>query len=117
MYFKSVKGKNDEMEYGGIMMTIIQVQAMLEEKAKHVGRLGSVEGADILNIQLRAGEKIPTHNTDNEVLIIVQFGEVRFTIEGTETVLTRDTILTLKPLENHSLEAITDVRIIVVKLK
>ncbi|WP_341301362.1 AraC family ligand binding domain-containing protein [Lysinibacillus sp. FSL H8-0500] len=97
-------------------MTIIQVQAMLEEKAKFIGKLGSIDGADILNIQLRAGEKIPEHHTDNEVLIIVQFGEVRFVIEGVEKLLTPDTILALKPLEDHSLEAITDVCIVVIKL-
>ena len=98
-------------------MTIIQVQAMLEEKKKHISKLGSIEGADVLNIQLRAGEKIPEHHTDNEVLIIVQFGEVRFIIEGIEEILTQDTILALNPSEKHSLEAITDVRLIVIKLK
>ncbi len=98
-------------------MTIIQVQAMLKEKKKHIGKLGSIEGADVLNIQLRAGEKIPEHHTDNEVLIIVQFGEVRFIIEGVEEILTQDTILALNPSEKHSLEAITDVRLIVIKLK
>lgn len=105
------------MEYGGITMTIIHIQTMLEEKAKHVGKLGSVDGAEVLNIQLPAGEKIPAHHTDNEVLIIVQFGEVRFIIEEVEEMLTADTILALKPLESHSLEAITDTRIIVIKLK
>ncbi|WP_249662269.1 AraC family ligand binding domain-containing protein, partial [Lysinibacillus fusiformis] len=74
-------------------------------------------GADLLNIQLRAGEKIPEHHTDNEVLIIVQFGEVRFIIEGMEEILTQDTILALNPSEKQSLEAITDVRLIVIKLK
>ncbi|MCM0627174.1 AraC family ligand binding domain-containing protein [Lysinibacillus sp. OL1_EC] len=98
-------------------MTIIPIQAMLEEKTKHIGKLGSIAGADILNIQLRAGEKIPEHHADNEVLIIVQFGEVRFLVEGVEEILTQDTILTLKPSEKHSLEAITNVRVIVIKLK
>lgn len=70
-----------------------------------------------MNIQLRAGERIPEHHADNEVLIIVQFGEVRFLVEGVEEILTQDTILTLKPSEKHSLEAITDARVIVIKLK
>ena len=105
------------MEYGGMTMAIIPIQAMLEEKAKHIGKLGRIDGADILNIQLRAGEEIPEHHTDNEVLIIVQFGEVRFLVEGVEEILTQDTILTLKPSEKHSLEAITDARVIVIKLK
>ena len=65
---------------------------------------------------MRAGEKIPEHRADNEVLIIVQFGEVRFIVEGVEEILTQDTILTLKPSEKHSLEAVTDVRVIVIKL-
>lgn len=98
-------------------MTIISIQAMLEEKTKHIDKLGSMAGADILNIQLRAGEKIPEHHADNEVLIIVQFGEARFIVEGVEEILTPDTILALKPSEKHSLEAITDVRVIVIKLK
>ena len=51
------------------------------------------------------------------MLIIVQFGEVRFIVEGVEEILTQDTILTLKPSEKHSLEAVTDVRVIVIKLK
>ena len=98
-------------------MLILQVQGMLEEKEKHVGKLGSIDGAEILNIQLRAGEIVPKHNAKGEVLIIVQFGEVRCIVEDVETILTRDTILTMQPLENHSLEAVTDASVLVLKLK
>ncbi|MEG0259825.1 MAG: hypothetical protein RR651_08140 [Lysinibacillus sp.] len=98
-------------------MQIFQTQGMLEENAKYVSKLGSVEGAELLNIQLCAGEKIPKHNAKGEVLIIVQFGEVRCMIEEVETILTQNTVLTMQPLENHSLEAVTDASVIVVKLK
>lgn len=98
-------------------MVIFQVQEMLEEKVKHVSKLGSTDAVEILNIQLRAGEKIPRHNAKGEVLIIVQFGEVRCEVENVENILTQNSILAMQPLENHSLEALTDASVIVLKLK
>lgn len=88
----------------------------LLENQKKMSRLLASEKVDIINIQMRAGESIPTHNAKQSAIIIVRKGELIFNVEGTDHVLKDADILQLEPLENHSLEAITDVEVIVLKI-
>jgi len=99
-----------------IRMQRVTVPNELLEKKKKISRYLTSEKVDVLNIQMRAGEIIPTHNDPNTVVIVVRQGEVTFTVEGTKHRLSDKDVLCFEPLENHSLEAHTDVEIVVLKI-
>lgn len=98
-------------------MQKLSVANELLSKNKHIGKLLASESVDILNIQLASGEKIPTHNSPDVAIVIVRKGEVMFNVEGVECPLCAEDLLVFEPLENHSLEAITDVDILVLKIR
>lgn len=98
-------------------MKTIRIENILAQQAKKVGKVFSQENMDILTIQLRAGEKIPAHNAKETVVVIVRSGEVRFEVQEKQQILTAEDVLIIEPLDMHSLEAITDVDIVVLKLK
>lgn len=97
-------------------MEKIRIEQVLSEQVKKIGKAYSRENMDILTIQLQAGQQVATHNAKETVVIIVKSGEVKFDIEGNEQLLTAQDVLIIEPLEMHSLQAVTDVDIIVMKL-
>jgi quercetin dioxygenase-like cupin family protein len=97
-------------------MHLIQIENVLEEKAKQMGKVHSHEKVDILNIQMRQGEFIPEHNVNNVAVVTVRKGKVRFNVEGVDHLLTAQDVLILDPLEMHSLEALEETEIVVVKV-
>ncbi len=99
------------------MMQKVHVEDHLQEQESKIGRIFTHDKMDIMNIQLRAGGQVPEHNAKEVVTIIVRKGEVKFTVEGTEHLLTTDDILVMEPFEMHSLQAITDIDILVLKTK
>ncbi|MEK4426639.1 hypothetical protein [Solibacillus sp. FSL K6-1523] len=97
-------------------MQKIHIENQLTEHAKKVSRIVTHDKMDVLNIQLRAGEQIPEHNAKDIVVINVQKGELKLNVEGVDHLLTNDDFLMMEPLEMHSLEAVTDVSVIVMKV-
>lgn len=75
------------------------------------------DSVHLLNVQMRKGESIPTHNAPGTVIVTVRSGTVLFNVEGVETTLSENDVLVMEPLENHSLTALTDVDIFVTKLQ
>lgn len=98
-------------------MKLIDTKFQLTEKEKHVGKVASVENAEVLNIQLRKGEEIAEHDADKEVFIIVRRGKVRFTVEGEPVEVSPENILHMAPLEKHSLHALEDSDVVVMKIQ
>lgn len=98
-------------------MQIIQTPYVIEEKNKHIGKVLSQPNVEVMNIQLKEGEKIPTHHADCEVLIIVRSGIISFTVEEKKVELSSESILHMNPFENHSLESIEDADLLVLKIK
>ena len=97
-------------------MEKIHVENILATQLKKVGKVHSRNNMDILSIQLKTGEQIAEHNAKQTVVIIVRSGEVEFVVEGQVQQLTAEDVLVIEPLENHSLKAITDVDILVMKV-
>ncbi|MCM3757668.1 AraC family ligand binding domain-containing protein [Sporosarcina aquimarina] len=97
-------------------MKLIETPRQLDSKAKSVEQVCAIPNANVLNIQLRAGEEVSEHDTDREVLIIVRKGRIRFMVEGTPTTVTGETILHMVPNEKHSLIAETDSDICVLQI-
>lgn len=97
-------------------MKLIETEYQLGEKAKQAGKVAGVDNAEVLNIQLRKGEEIAEHDADREVFIIVRRGKVRFTVEGEPVEVTPENILHMAPLEKHSLHALEDSDVVVMKI-
>lgn len=98
-------------------MKHIQVEQFLQDKEKHTGKVAAGVGYDVLNIQLRASETVAEHSAPGEVLIVCRKGRVKFYVEGQVTELDANALLMLEPGEKHSLEAMEDCEMIVVRLK
>ena len=98
-------------------MKKLQIANVLAEQAKKMGKVLDTEQFDLLNVQLRAGEEIPAHNANDTAIVIVRNGEVLFNVEGEDVTLTNEDVLLFDPLEMHSLKAITNVDLVIVKLK
>ncbi|MFC4409677.1 cupin domain-containing protein [Chungangia koreensis] len=88
----------------------------LGEKNKHVEKVLSLANADVVNIQLKAGEEIPEHDSKRDVVIVIRQGEVKFTVEGNEVHLREGDFLQLNPVEKHSLTAISEIDIVVFQI-
>lgn len=97
-------------------MNLIETLYKLEEKPKHIAKLLTLENVSVINIQLKAGETIPEHDSKREVMIIVRRGAVTFDVEGVEAIVTEENILHMEPLEMHGLRAIEDTDLIVLQI-
>lgn len=97
-------------------MKSIETPSQLSSKAKSVVQVCAIPNANVLNIQLRAGEEVAEHDSDKEVLIIVRKGKVIFTVEGAPVTVSEENILHMAPYEKHSLFAETDVDICVIQI-
>lgn len=97
-------------------MELIPTLLKLDEKTKHIAKALTLQNATFVNIQLKTGETIAEHDSSKDVVIIVRSGAVIFDVEGTETVVTRDAILYMKPFEKHSLRATEDADILVIQI-
>ena len=97
-------------------METIRIANVLAEQEKKIGKAYSRANMDILTLQLQAGQQVPTHNAKETVVVIVRSGEVLFVVEGIEQFLTSEDVLIIEPLEMHSLQAVTDIDLIVMKV-
>ena len=97
-------------------MELIETPYLLEEKAKHIGKLLTLDNVFIANIQLKTGETIPEHDSKREVIIVVRKGAVSFDVEGKEVIVTQNNMLHLSPLERHSLLAKEGVDLLVIQV-
>ena len=97
-------------------MKIIETPYQLGEKKKYAQKALNFEGTVVMNMQIKAGEIIPEHDSECDVLVIVRKGKVLFNVEGTDTVLSNEKVLYMTPFEKHGLKALEDSDIIVVKV-
>lgn len=98
-------------------MELFEVPYQLDNKKKHVQKVTKFEKTNIVNMQLAAGEEIPAHDADADVLIIVNSGRVEFTVEGTAVEVSPDVMMRMTPKEKHSLRAIEDSNFLVIQIK
>lgn len=87
------------------------------EQPKQIEKVLSNNQIDVLSIQLGIGEKIPEHDAPYTVLVTVQYGKVLFTVGETEVELSTNSVLYLEAKEKHSLKAIENCGILVLKVK
>lgn len=97
-------------------MNLVETPYVLDDTEKKITNVLKAEDFDLMNIQLRAGEKVKEHHANANVLIVVRKGKVQFTVDGAEHTVTTGNILHMKPLEKHALKALEDSDIVVTKI-
>ena len=70
----------------------------------------------VINLQLKAGETIPRHHANTDVIVYVASGEVLFGVEEDQHRLKEGSLLHMKPFEKHDIEAIKDASLLVFKI-
>ena len=98
-------------------MKLFETKYQLNDKAKHLAKVATVDNATFTNIQLRAGEEIAEHDSNNEAFIIVRKGKIQFTVEGEPVIVTPENLLHMAPLEKHSLRAVEDTDLVLIQVK
>lgn len=97
-------------------MKKVHASYSIGEDQKYAKRLFNEENFDLIHMHLKKGEHISTHHAPTEVIIIVRDGKVIFDIEGEQVTLTEEDILYLDPYESHSLQAIEETDLILIKV-
>jgi len=97
-------------------MNVVTSPHDIGENKKYAKRLFNEEKFDLIHMHLKQGENVSTHHAKTDVIIIVRTGKVEFDIEGEQVVLTNENILYLDPYEVHSLYAVEETDLIIVKV-
>lgn len=71
----------------------------------------------ITHLQIKQGEEIPSHKSDKNVVVVIYKGKVDFVGENGNEIIVPGNIITMKPNEMHSLKAIEDSDLMVIKAK
>lgn len=71
----------------------------------------------ITHLQIKQGEKVPSHKSDKSVVVVIYKGKVDFTGENGNEIIVPGNIITMDPNEMHALEAIEDSDLMVIKAK
>lgn len=98
-------------------MELFEMPYQLGEKKKHIQKVTNFEKTNIVNMQLAAGEGVPEHDADADVVIIVKSGKLQFTVEGQAAEVSPGVMLRMVPKEKHSLKAIEDSDLMVIQIK
>lgn len=97
-------------------MMLISSPHEIGDKKKHAGRLLNQPKYDVVQIHMKKDEEITTHHAKVETLIIVRTGKVSFTVEGETVILTNENILQMDPYEEHSLTALEESDLLLLKM-
>ena len=69
----------------------------------------------ITHLQIKQGEEVPSHKSDKNVVVIIYKGKVDFVGENGNEIIVPGDIRTMEANEMHSLRAIEDSDLMVIK--
>lgn len=69
----------------------------------------------VTHLLIREGKELPTHHVDMSVIVVPFKGVIEFTGESGTEIIKPGTIIEMEPNEKHSLKAVEDSQLIVVK--
>jgi len=98
-------------------MRLFSFESHLQEKVKHIAPIVAFEKTKVIRIQLAAGNGIPDHCADADVLIIVQKGRVVFELANERVELTPGHMMYMVPKEQHSLQAVEDTELLLIRIE
>ena len=96
-------------------MQVFELNSYLSEKDKYVGALTEYGNTKVIQIQLAAGNEIKEHRTNADALIVVRKGRVVFSFGEERAELTNGQLLHILPNEPHSLQAVEDVELLLIR--
>ncbi|MGV7117892.1 hypothetical protein [Paenibacillus kyungheensis] len=103
-------------------MQTISLDTVIPQQDKKITSIYNTEARQIVHLQLSAAQEIPTHKSPKQVFIIVKSGKVVFTVSdqeitlsAQEITLSANEVLVMEPDEYHSLKALEDTSILVIK--
>lgn len=97
------------------MMQTISLDTVIPQQDKKITSIYHTEARQIVHLQLSAAQEIATHQSSKQVFIIVKSGKVIFTLSDQEIILSPNEVLVMEPDEYHSLKALEDTSILVIK--
>ncbi|WP_051331134.1 cupin domain-containing protein [Aneurinibacillus terranovensis] len=97
-------------------MKIIQTQNLLAEKKVARAKALSFSQGDVMNLQIKAGEKVARHHTPCDAIVVIIKGKVLFTGGDEQVDVKPGMFLHLDPGEEHELEGVEDASLLVVKV-
>lgn len=71
----------------------------------------------VTHLQIKAGKSVPRHKSPNYVVVVIYKGKVIFSTDDDKVELCPGTIVRMVPDEYHSLQALEDSDLMVVKSK
>src|SRR5699024_8092198 len=83
---------------------------------KHAQRIFNEEKFDLIHMHLKQGEQLSKHHAKTDVVVIVRTGIVEFDFSGKKVTLTNEDILHMDAYEDHSVLAIEETDLILVKI-
>ncbi len=69
----------------------------------------------VTHLQIKSGEEIRRHKSDKTVIVVIYKGKVDFTGEDGKDIILPGDIIRMDPNESHSLKAIEDSDLLVIK--
>lgn len=69
----------------------------------------------VTHLQIKSGEEIPSHKSDKSVVVVIYKGKVDFSGEDSNKIIIPGDIIVLNPDETHTLKAIEDSDLMVIK--
>jgi len=85
-------------------------------EARKVVQVGQYDTAKVMQLQLKAGTRLPAHAAPDRVLVVVLGGSGEFEISGETVPLHERQVLHLQPGESHGVTAKTDLDLLLVRL-
>lgn len=85
---------------------------ILDGKFEH---LVDENNLQITHLQIKSGEEIPSHKSDKSVIVVIYKGKVDFSGENNKEIIIPGDIIVMNPNEIHSLKAIEDSDLMVIK--
>jgi quercetin dioxygenase-like cupin family protein len=72
------------------------------------------EALKVVRLRVDAGGLVPEHHSNVDVVVTVVRGSGRFSVEGSARSIQTGDVIVLRPKERHSIEALTDLELVVV---
>lgn len=85
---------------------------ILDGKFEH---LVDENNLQVTHLQIKSGEQIPSHKSDKSVIVVIYKGKVDFSGENNKEIIIPGDIIVMNPNEIHSLKAIEDSDLMVIK--
>lgn len=102
---------------GVSFMRVVTSTHDIGHNKKFAKRLLHEEKFDLIHMHLKQGEQLSEHHAKEEVLVIIRMGKVEFNFEGKKVTLTNEDILHMECNEKHSVFAIEETDLILLKVK